>query len=301
MSGALKLRKLLHGDAIVVAPGVYDGLSARIVAAAGFSALYCSGGAVARSSGVPDLGLLTMTEVLARLREVIDATALPVIADGDTGYGNAVNVVRTVREFERLGAAAMHIEDQVAPKKCGHYSGQQLVTAQEMVQKLTAAVETRREMLIIARTDARGQFGLDEAIRRGRMYAEAGADLVFVEAPTSRDEIETIARSISAPLLINMFEGGRTPLLPAAELASLGYRVMIVPSDLQRAAIRAMQIVAESLLRDGSSAGVRDRLASFAERDAIVNLAEWTELDNRYAEARAPGETPAVTDQPGEP
>jgi 2-methylisocitrate lyase-like PEP mutase family enzyme len=223
-----------------------------------------------------------MTEVLARLREVVDATSLPVIADADTGYGNALNVVRTVREFERLGAAAVHLEDQLAPKKCGHYAGQQLVSAEEMVQKLRAALDTRREMLIIARTDARGQAGLDEAIRRGQMYAEAGADLVFVEAPTTLDEIHTIARSISAPLLINMFEGGRTPLVPAADLATLGYRVMIVPSDLQRAAMRAMQLVAETLLRDGSSAAVRDRLASFAERDATVNLAEWTALDTRY-------------------
>jgi 2-methylisocitrate lyase-like PEP mutase family enzyme len=289
MSGAQRLRELLDGDGIVVAPGVYDGLSARIATAAGFSALYCSGGAVARSTGVPDLGLLTMTEVLARLREVVDATTLPVIADADTGYGNAVNVVRTVREFERLGAAAIHLEDQVAPKKCGHYAGQQLVSADEMVQKLRAALDTRREMLIIARTDARGQAGLDEAIRRGRLYAEAGADLVFVEAPVSRDEIEVIARSISTPLLINMFEGGRTPLLPATDLADLGYRLMIVPSDLQRAAIRAMQIVAEALLRDGSSASVRDRLASFAEREEVVDLAGWSALDNRYAVADQEG------------
>jgi len=282
---AQQLRELLGGDAIVVAPGVYDGLSARIATAAGFAALYCSGGAVARSTGVPDLGLLTMTEVLARLREVVDATTLPVIADADTGYGNALSVVRTVREFERLGAAAIHLEDQVAPKKCGHYAGQQLVTADEMVQKLRAALETRREMLIIARTDARGQAGLDEAIRRGRRYAEAGADLVFIEAPISRAEIEIIARSISAPLLINMFEGGRTPLLPAADLAALGYRVMIVPSDLQRAAIRAMQTVADALFRDGSSAAVRDQLASFADREEVVDLTAWTALDNRYADA----------------
>ena len=290
MTGPAQLRQLLAGDGIVVAPGVYDGLSARIAAAAGFSALYCSGGAVARSSGVPDLGLLTMTEVLARLREVIDATSLPVIADADTGYGNAVNVVRTVREFERLGAAAIHLEDQVAPKKCGHYAGQELIGAEEMVQKLTAAVDTRKEMLIIARTDARGQAGLEEAIRRGRLYAEAGADIVFIEAPTSREEIETIARSVDAPLLINMFEGGRTPLVPAADLAAMGYRLMVVPSDLQRAAIRAMELVAEVLHRDGSSATVRDRLASFAERDAIVNLAAWTELDARYADTTSAGD-----------
>jgi 2-methylisocitrate lyase-like PEP mutase family enzyme len=284
VSAARELRALLQTDGIVVAPGVYDGLSARIAAAAGFRALYCSGGAVARSTGVPDIGLLSMTEILARVREVVDASTLPVIADADTGYGNAVNVTRTVREFERMGAAAIHIEDQTWPKKCGHYSGQQLISAAEMVQKLRAAVDARREMLIIARTDARGQAGLDEAIRRARLYAEVGADLVFIEAPVSRAEIETIASSVSAPLVINMFEGGRTPLIPAAELAGLGYRLMIVPSDLQRAAINAMQMVAHTLLRDGSSAAVRDRMASFAERDQIVDLQAWTNLERRYAE-----------------
>jgi len=162
VSGAERLAELLKGPEIVVAPGVYDGLSARIATAAGFSAIYCSGGAVARGSGVPDLGLLTMTEVLVRLREVVDATLLPVIADADTGYGNPLNVVRAVREFERLGAAAIHLEDQVAPKKCGHYTGQELISAEEMVHKLRAALDTREKMLIIARTDARGHSGLEE-------------------------------------------------------------------------------------------------------------------------------------------
>jgi 2-methylisocitrate lyase-like PEP mutase family enzyme len=292
VSSAARLRARIDEGGILVVPGVYDGLSARIATAAGFEAIYCSGGAVARSTGVPDFGLLTMTEVLARLREVVDSTDLPVIADADTGYGNALNVIRTVREFEHLGAAAIHLEDQAAPKKCGHYSGQELISAEEMVQKLRAAIDTRREMLIIARTDARGQAGLEEAIRRGRMYADAGADIVFIEAPTSREEIETIARSFTKPLLINMFEGGRTPLIPAGELAAMGYRLMIVPSDLQRAAIRAMQVTAEALRRDGSSAAVRDQLAPFAERDAIVNLAGWTELDSRYAEADSPSTRP---------
>jgi len=281
VSAASRLRQLLDG--FVVAPGVYDGLSARIAAAAGFSALYCSGGAVARSTGVPDLGLLSMTEVLVRVREVVDATELPIIADADTGYGNALNVARTVREFERIGAAAIHLEDQVSPKKCGHYSGQELISAEEMVQKLHAALDTRCEMLIIARTDARGQAGLEEAIRRGRLYAEAGADLVFIEAPTSREEIEEIARSVSAPLLINMFEGGKTPLIPAEDLAEMGYRLMIVPSDLQRAAIKAMQEVAQVLRRDGSSAAVRDRLVSFVEREQVVDLERWSRLEHQYA------------------
>jgi 2-methylisocitrate lyase-like PEP mutase family enzyme len=284
VSGADRLAGLLRGPETIVAPGVYDGLSARIAAAAGFRALYCSGGAVARSAGVPDLGLLTMTEVLARLREVVDATSLPVIADADTGYGSPLNVVRAVREFERLGAAAIHLEDQVAPKRCGHYTGQELITAEEMVHKLRAALDTRDRMLIIARTDARGRSGLEEAIRRGRLYAEAGADVVFVEAPRSRGEIEEIARSVPGPLLINMFQGGRTPLVPAAELAAIGYRLVIVPSDLQRAAIHGMRLAAETLRRDGSTAAIDDRLASFAERDEVVDLAGWGELEARYGD-----------------
>jgi 2-methylisocitrate lyase-like PEP mutase family enzyme len=284
VSGAERLAELLKGPEIVVAPGVYDGLSARIAAAAGFSAIYVSGGAVARSSGVPDLGLMTMTEVLARLREVVDATSLPVIADADTGYGNPLNIVRAVREFERLGAAAIHIEDQVAPKKCGHYAEHELISAEDMVQKLRAALDTREKMLIIARTDARGQSGLAEAIRRGLLYAQAGVDLIFIEAPRSREEIEEIARSIPGPLLINMFEGGQTPLIPAAELAELGYRLVIVPSDLQRAAIHGMQLAAATLRRDGSSAAIGDRLASFEERDEIIGLAEWSELEERYGD-----------------
>jgi 2-methylisocitrate lyase-like PEP mutase family enzyme len=284
VSGAERLAELLRGPGTIVAPGVFDGLSARIAAAAGFRALYCSGGAVARSAGVPDLGLLTMTEVLARLREVVDATSLPVIADADTGYGNPLNVVRTVREFERLGAAAVHLEDQVAPKRCGHYTGQELITAEEMVHKLRAALDTRDRMLIIARTDARGRSGLEEAIRRGRLYAEAGADVVFVEAPRSREEIEEIARSVPGPLLINMFQGGRTPLVPAGELAAIGYRLVIVPSDLQRAAIHGMRLAAETLRRDGSTAAIDDRLASFAERDEVVDLAGWGELEARYGD-----------------
>jgi 2-methylisocitrate lyase-like PEP mutase family enzyme len=284
VSGPERLAELLRGPETIVAPGVYDGLSARIAAAAGFRALYCSGGAVARSAGVPDLGLLTMTEVLTRLREVVDATSLPVIADADTGYGNPLNVVRAVRELERLGAAAIHLEDQVAPKRCGHYAGQELITAAEMVHKLRAALDTRDRMLIIARTDARGHLGLEEAIRRGRLYAEAGADLVFVEAPRSREEIEEVARSVPGPLLINMFRGGRTPLVPAAELAAMGYRLVIVPSDLQRAAIHGMRLAAETLRRDGSTAAIDDRLATFAERDEVVDLAGWAELEKRYGE-----------------
>ena len=282
--GPAQLRELLAGSEIVVAPGVYDGLSARIAAAAGFAALYVSGGAIARSMGYPDLGLVTLTEMTKRLEEIRAVTALPLVVDADTGYGNAINVVRTVRAYERTGAAALHLEDQVEPKRCGHYEGKEVVGVAEMAGKIRAAVAARADpdLVIIARTDARAVLGLDAAIERANAYAAAGADVIFVEAPESEEEIARIAREVRAPLLINMFWGGKTPLVPAGRLAELGYRLMIVPSDLQRAAIRAMQRAAAALAVDGTTRTVADELVSFAEREAVVGLAELGELERRF-------------------
>ena len=282
---ARRLRDRLRSAELLVAPGVFDGLSARIAATLAFEALYASGGAIARSAGVPDFGLLSLTEVLARVREIVDATNLPVIADADAGYGNALNVYRTVREFERHGVAALHLEDQVSTKKCGHYAGKQLVSADEMVGKLRAAQEARRDpdLVLIARTDARAVEGLENAIRRGNAYAAAGADMVFVEAPESEDELRTIAREVRAPLLVNMFQGGRTPLVAPGALAAMGYRVMIVPSDLQRAAIRAMQEAAAAIKATGTASGMGARLAGFNERDTLVDLAAWQRREQIYA------------------
>lgn len=285
------LRTLLAGPGMVVAPGVFDGLSARIAVEAGFAACYLSGGAVARSSGVPDLGLLTMTEVLARVREVCDAVPVPVIADADTGYGNALNVARTVTEFERLGVAGLHLEDQVQPKRCGHYAGKRLVDTAEMVGKLHAALDARHDsdLVIVARTDALAVEGEDAALARAQRYADAGADMLFVEAPTSREQIARIAAALDVPLLINMFAGGRTPLLTAGELAGLGYKVMIVPSDLQRAAISGMRRAAAELAAHGSTAALGDAIACFDERDRLVDLAGYQRLDEKY---RGPQDPP---------
>jgi 2-methylisocitrate lyase-like PEP mutase family enzyme len=269
---------------LIVAPGVFDGLSARVAQRAGFEAVYVSGGAIARSTGVPDLGLLSMHEMLARIREVVDAVAVPVIADADTGYGNPLNVARTVTELRRLGVVALHLEDQVTPKRCGHYDKKALIPTEEMVQKLRAALHARGDggPAIIARTDARAVLGLDAALERARAYVAAGADMLFVEAPQSREEIEAIARAVDAPLLINMFSGGKTPLVSAAELERYGYRLMIVPSDLQRAALCAMQRVAHALHRDGSSSAVMDLLAGFDERDTIVDLPRYQAMESEY-------------------
>lgn len=282
---ALRLRELLRSGDLSVAPGVYNGLSARVAAQAGAHVLYASGGAIARATGLPDLGLLTMTEMRDRIAEICSAAQVPVIADADTGYGNALNVVRTVHEFARTGVAAIHIEDQVTPKRCGHYAGKALISVAAMCGKIRAALDTRDpdELLVIARTDAVSATGMDDALRRAKQYAQAGADAIFVEGPQSREQIVEIAQTLTGiPLLINLSIGGPTPFLPPVELAQLGYRIIIAPSDLQRAAQRAMAHVTATLLREGSSQSVLDALSSPAERDELVGTAAWDNLGQRY-------------------
>ncbi len=277
------LRQRLAEGPIIVAPGAFDGLSARILERVGFEAIYVSGGAISRSLGVPDLGLVTMTEMLNRMAIVCDATSLPVIADADTGYGSPLNVYRTVREWERVGVAALHIEDQVTPKRCGHYSGKALIPIEEMVQKIRAAVDARRqETVIIARTDARGVDGFESAIERALAYREAGADVLFVEAPETLEEVETIPLRLPAPTMVNIFEGGRTPLVSSQDLNAMGYRIVIFPSDLQRAAIHGMVACATHLRREGSIAGF-EPIASFADRELLVGAEHWNTLESRYA------------------
>jgi methylisocitrate lyase len=284
MSARKILRELLTRKRLLLAPGAFDGLSARLVEESGFEAVYLSGGSVARSTGFPDLGLMSMSEVIDRARQVVVAVKIPVIADADTGYGNALNVVRTVRELERAGVAAIHIEDQVTPKRCGHLEGKEVIPLAEMENKIRAALEARTDpdFVIIARTDSRAIHGLDDAIERGRAFARLGADAVFIEAAESEAELETIARSIcEVPLMVNMFKGGKTPLLPASRLEQMGYRLVIFPSDTQRAAIHAMKEALAVLKRDGSTAAIDDRLTTFQERDRIVGLREWEKLVKR--------------------
>jgi 2-methylisocitrate lyase-like PEP mutase family enzyme len=278
------LRRAIASPELLVAPGVYDGLSARVAASCGFQALYISGGAVSRSTGVPDVGLLTMTEVLDRTKQIVEAVDIPVIADIDTGYGGYLNIARTVREFERVGVAGFHLEDQAIPKRCGHYENKAVVEPGVMVARLRAAMDARedRDLLIIARTDARAVEGFDSAIARARLYAETGVDMVFVEAPESRDEILEVARTIETPLVINMFEGGKTPLMPAAELQEIGYALEIVPSDLQRAAIHAMRHAAQTLAAEGSTASFADHMISFKEREQLIGLEEYASLSDVY-------------------
>jgi 2-methylisocitrate lyase-like PEP mutase family enzyme len=280
-----KLKELFARKKLLIAPGVFDGLSARLVEEAGYEALYLSGGAVARSMGVPDIGLVTMSEAIERAAQVVSAVKIPVIADADTGYGNALNLIRAAQEFERVGVAAIHIEDQVTPKRCGHLEGKEVISLAEMEKKLEAALAARSdsEFAIIGRTDARAIYGLEDAIQRAKAFARLGVDAVFIEAPESEAELETIARSIvEAPLMVNVFKGGKTPLLPAARLEEMGYRIAIFPSDAQRAAIHAMKEALRLLKRDGSTTAMEERLATFQERDRLVGLGDWQRLEERY-------------------
>ncbi|HTM09494.1 MAG TPA: isocitrate lyase/phosphoenolpyruvate mutase family protein [Verrucomicrobiae bacterium] len=289
MNTRKRLRELLARNSLLIAPGAFDGLSARLVEQAGFEAVYLSGGAVARSAGFPDLGLMSMAEVIERAREVTAAVKIPVIADADTGYGNAVSVVRTVREFERAGVAAIHIEDQVTPKRCGHLEGKEVIAQGEMEDKIRAALEARSDpdFILIARTDARAVNSLDDAIARGRAFVKLGADAAFIEAAESEAELETIARELKdVPLIVNMTKGGKTPLLPAERLETMGYRVAIFPSDTQRAAIHAMKETLAALKRDGSTEAMDKTMVSFKERDRIAGLEEWERMEKRYLPKR---------------
>ena len=290
MKSRQTFKQLLQRDRLLVAPGCFDGLSARLIQEAGFEAAYLSGGAVARSMGVPDIGLVTLSEVIDRAAQVASVVNIPIIADADTGYGNAVNLVRAVREFERSGVAAIHIEDQITPKRCGHLDGKEVIPLEEMGKKLEAALASRTDpdFCIIARTDARGVHGFDDAIRRGRAFAKLGVDAIFVEAPQSEAELAEIPRAIvGVPLLVNVFKGGKTPMLPVDRLQQMGYRIAIYPSETQRAGIHAMRQALGLLKRDGTTEAMDDALTTFKERDEIVGLDEWQQLEQRYLASAA--------------
>jgi 2-methylisocitrate lyase-like PEP mutase family enzyme len=279
------LKQLLKRNKLLVAPGCFDGLSARLVQQSGFEAAYLSGGAVARSMAIPDIGLVTMSEAIERAAQVVSAIAIPVIADADTGYGNAVNLVRSVREFERVGVAAIHIEDQITPKRCGHLDGKEVISLAEMEKKLEAAVATRTDpdFCIIARTDARGVNGFDDAILRGKAFARLGVDAIFVEAPQSEAELAEIPQRLpDVPLLVNVFKGGKTPMLPVKRLEKMGYRIAIYPSETQRAAIYAMRMALALLKKEGTTEAMDAALTTFKERDKIVGLDDWQSIERRY-------------------
>ena len=279
------LRVLIDGADTLVAPGCFDGLSARLVEQAGFKAVYASGGAIARGTGVPDLGLMDAGECAARMEQIADAVEIPVIADADTGYGNALNARRAVRRFMRAGVAAIHLEDQTFPKKCGHYDDKSIVSSHAFCQKIAAVKDVcGDDLILIARSDGLAVEGFEATIDRCNAYAEAGADLIFFEAPQTVDQIREIGQRIDTPLLINMFAGGKTPMVPLADLAAWGYRIVIVPSDLQRAAIFAMQQTLAAIARDGDSGAMSDRMVTFRDRETIIGTDHFNALNERFKE-----------------
>jgi 2-methylisocitrate lyase-like PEP mutase family enzyme len=286
MTERQRLKQALGERRAVLVPGAANALTARIIEDLGFEAIYLTGAGLANTNlGVPDIGLVTLTELVDATAAIAAVTALPLIVDADTGFGNALNVVRTVRVLERAGAAAIQLEDQISPKRCGHFEGKEVIPAAEMVSKLRAAVDTRssEDFLVIARTDARATEGLDAAIARAQSYAEAGADLTFVEAPASLDELAAIPPRLLVPQVANMVVGGKTPLASQRELAAMGYGLVLYANAALQASVLAMQEVLGALSKDGSLARVQDRLASFAERQRVVGKGEWDALEARFS------------------
>ncbi len=284
---ARRLRELLAAPEPLVAPGAYDALSARLVEQAGFDAVYMTGfGTTASLIGRPDVGLLSATEMIDNARRIAAAVDVPVIADADTGYGNAINVVRTVQAYEQAGVAGIHLEDQVTPKRCGHLSGKAVVPPAEMTEKIRAAVAARRDpdFVIIARTDAAAVNGLDDALTRARAYAEAGADMLFVEAPTSERDIATVAAQLrgTAPLVFNGAEGGRTPPVTLARLSELGFSLVLYPIGTLLAATAAIRSLLATVRADGTPAAALAELPAFDEFTDLVGLPEIQALARRF-------------------
>ena len=283
------LRKMLSMDQILVAPGAHDVLTAKIIEQAGFNAVYMTGyGTSASLLGKPDVGLLTMTEMVQRAANMVEAVNIPVIADGDTGYGNAVNVMRAVREYEKAGVACIQLEDQVLPKKCGHMLGREIVTKEEMVGKNKAACDARKnpDFMIMARTDARTNYGIEEAIERGKAYEEAGADILFIESVESIEEMKRVTSSFNVPVLANMLEHGRTPLLSAKELEEIGYDLVIFCVSSTYVTARAVSDLMHTLKIEGTTKGYLDKMIAFEDFNRLIGLPEIRKIEQKYTTDR---------------
>ena len=285
MRKTTRLKEMLNAGKTQLVPGVYDGLSARIAQAAGADLLYATGGGIARSTGIPDMGLINPVQITERLEQIVDAVDLPVIADFDTGYGNALNALHTLKGFERAGVAGFHIEDQVFPKRCGHLEGKTVVPAEELAVKIQAIKDNQidPDLVVIARTDALAVEGYEAAVARMHTYMEAGADVAFIEAPQSVEQIEQLSKDLPYPKLLNMFWGGKTPVVPRDKLEAWGFNLVIAPGDMQRAAMQAMRDAADAILSEGHTEALKDRMASFDDREEAINTAKYMELDARYA------------------
>ena len=290
MRPTTRLRELLRGPSIIPIPGAYDALGGRLIEQAGFPAVYVTGAGISFSQlGRPDVGLLTATEMATQIGRVAQAVSVPVIADMDTGYGNFLNVMRAVRDYERVGVAGFHLEDQVMPKRCGHLSGKEVIPVEEMVGKLKAALDARTDpdLVIIARTDARMVEGFERALERAQRYVEAGVDAIFVESPRDDDELRRAA-DFPVPALANMVEGGRTPLHSAAELEAMGFKLAIWPNAITRLITRQVAELLADLRERGTTEGYLDRMNDFQQLNALLGLDEVRELEERYARVREP-------------
>jgi carboxyvinyl-carboxyphosphonate phosphorylmutase len=279
------LRKLIEDREILMIPVAHDALCARIAEQSGFKAVFTAGYAnSAALLGNPDVSLLTLTEMVDAASRIVDAVNIPVFADGDTGHGNVTNVIRTVNLFEKAGVAGLFIEDQVSPKRCGHLAGKQVVSPEEMVSKLRAALDARSDpdFVIMARTDALAVNGIDDAIYRARLYREAGADLIFVEAPESVEQMRRIIREVKAPHMANMLPGGKTPMLTAKELQEIGYSVVAYATACTYAITQAVRDLFETLYRTGTTAGLEDRMVKFDEFNRLVGLEEIRKKEEEY-------------------
>ncbi len=279
------MRERLKRDPLLLAPGVYDALTALLAEQAGFEAVYLSGASIAYTRlGRPDIGLVTASEVADTLESIRERVAIPIIVDADTGFGNALNVGRTVKQLERAGATVVQLEDQVTPKRCGHLDGKALVSADEMVGKIRAALDARRDVLVMARTDAIAVEGLDKAMERAERYAEAGADVLFIEAPQSEEQMKAITGRFAkrVALLANMVEGGKTPILDAKRLQELGYRIAIFPGGLARCLAFAAQEYFAALKRDGTTAALKGRMLDFQGLNRVIGTPQMLELGKRY-------------------
>jgi len=279
------LRRLLSRDEILVVPGAYDALSAIAAAKSGFEAVYMTGsGASTSLTGLPDIGLTTMTEMVMKAGYMAEAIPVPLFSDADTGYGNAVNVMRTVREFERAGVAGIHLEDQVAPKRCGHVAGKQVISMEEAVGKIRAAVAARTDpdFVIIARIDSKAVHGFDDAVKRGLACLEAGADVIFPEALETREEFGEYAKAVKAPLLANMTEFGRTPYLTAQEFQELGYKIVIYPATSLRVAAKAVLDFYAELKRTGTQKGYLDKMLTRQQYYELIDYAKYNEFEKEF-------------------
>ncbi len=284
MTRAHELRDLLTPGAALLLPGVSNALAARVVADLGFAAAYVTGAGIANTHlGIPDNGLVTLTELVDHVAAIRDVFPGPLVVDADTGFGNAVNVGRTVRLLERAGADALQLEDQIFPKRCGHFAGKEVIPAAEMAGKIKAAVDARQNLLIIARTDAIAPEGYEAALARAAAYRDAGADVTFVEAPTSLEEIADIPRRLPWPQLINIVLGGRTPELPNDKLKALGYAGVIYANVALQAALKGMQAALGELRRRGHMGDARELVVDFSERQRLVHKDEFDALERRYA------------------